>query len=693
MSDISFIDELKKRHVIKVAAIYGAIAWGAIEIIVTVAEQLVLPPSVSRLAVSAFIVGFPITVFLAWTFDITPEGIQRTVLASRRGKASIIGSVFLLLVCTAGLFLLIRPETGEPGKAEISVAAIPHSIAILPFENMSRNPDDNYLSEGLSDELRDQLGRVPGLRIAARSSSNSVRERASDAKSMSSSLGVAVLVEGSLRRRGNELRISVQLIEGSTGLAIWSATYDRSPQELLAVQQVIAEEIVRRILPESLEAIAQPSTGNSSANELMLLARYYEQQVRERPEVDFELLAEAIRYYREATVADPDSALAHSKLASALLYAGDIYGAEAPIFMALSINPNLSQVQNTLGEYYMQRNLPGVSDAYRRAVEYNPNNADALADYAHWLWMQGDNTTPATLYRRALELDPLSLSRLGALGLFYGHDARVSDTLLIVSRIEDMFESATAFRLIARLLELTGRLDQSIAWTIRARDMQPENPANIGMLAELYAEIGDFDTALQLEPEPSLGLLFKMRNYLQLIDEGEFLMIEEPEDITLRYLLAFSYNATGQFEKAVWMLRSAGLPDIVMPDTKQAADYEAFIYLVDALDGLGESETARELAIWAVNDKEHASNSAWWINLYNSCAYALYGADDEVKKRFDIIAESARLPWNGMIRDLRCLQRFTDDPGYQAMLRRVDERRASLLEQLPATLREFAVVL
>jgi TolB-like protein/thioredoxin-like negative regulator of GroEL len=693
MSDISFFEELQKRRVIKVAAIYGAVAWGAIEIIVTVAEQLFLPPWISRLAVISFVVGFPIAMFLAWTFDITPEGIQRTEIGSRRGLVSILGAVSLLLLGTAGLFLLIRPATQELIRADSSPVALPKSIVILPFENMSRNPDDNYLSEGFSDQLRDQLGRVSGLRIAARSSSNSVRQRSSGAKEISASLGVALLVEGSIRRRGDKLYISVQLIEGSSGLAIWSASYDRSPTELLSVQRIVAEEIVRQILPGSSVAITQPSTESSSANELLLLARYYEQQVRERPEVDFELLMKAITLYRQATEVDPKSALAHSKLASALLYAGDISAAEAPIFIALSINPELSQVQNTLGEFFMQRSLPGASVAYRRAVELNPNNADALADYAHWLWMQGDNKAPAALYVRALELDPLSLSRFGALGLFYGYDGNVTETLKIVSRIENMFDSATAYRLIARLLELTGRIDQGIAWTIRARNLEPQNPANVGMLAELYAEIGDFDTALQLEPEPGLGLLFKMRNYDQLIDEGEFRMIEEPEDIALRYLLAFSYNATGQFDKAVWMLKSAGLPDSVVPNTKQAADYEALVYLIDALDGLGEREVARDLAGWTVYERRHVSNQSWWANLYAGCVYAVLGEDDEVRKRFDTVATSKRLPWNNLIRDSHCWQRFAKDAHYQSMLQSIDERRASLRSQLPRTLADFGVSL
>jgi len=693
MSDNSFFAELKKRKVVQVAAIYGAVAWGVTEIVVTVVDQLFLPRWVSTLAVIAFVVGFPIAMFLAWTFDITPDGIQRTTVTSRRGKASIAGAISLLVVFTTGLFLLIRPTIQDRAVEEGSLVALANSIAVLPFDNASRDPDDDYLSEGLSDELRDQLGRVSGLRIAARSSSIAAQQQVSDAMTRSGRLGVAVLVEGSVRRRGNNLRISVQLIEGRSGLSLWSETYDRSPQELLTAQQDIANQIVHQMLPDSQEVIATASTQSASANELILLARYYEQQVREQPEVDFDTLSKAIDLYRQAAEADPDSALAHSKLASALMYAGDILGAEAPIFRALTLNPELSEVQNTLGEYYMTRSLPGAGNAYRRAVELNSNNADALADYAWWVWMQGHNDEPTALFQRALELDPLSLSRFGDLGNYYGQEGRVDDTLEIIRRVDDMFDSAASYRLIARLLELSGRLDQGIAWAIRARDKEPGNPANTGMLAELYAEIGDFNTALMLEPEPGPGLLFKMRQYQEVIDTGEFLMIEEPNDIYLRYLLAFSYNATEQHTKAIYVLRSTGLPDSVVPEAKQATDIEAFVYLFDALEGVGEADTAREMANWFLTGRSHVVNDNWWVNLYTGCALAVLGRDGETMDRFDIAAESARLPWDNIARDSRCFRQFADEPRYKAMLQRTDERKAALRERLPATLVEFGVSL
>ena len=188
MAKNSFLTELRRRKVLRSAAIYGAIAWGVTEIVVTVVEQLFLPQWVSTLAVIGFVVGFPVTMFLSWSFDLTSEGLQRTAITSRRGRTSIIASILLLVSGTAGLFLLIKPSM-TVSQATLGVTeTVPNSIAVLPFENRGEDPQDRWLIEGLSDELRDQLGQIPGVRIAARSSSIAARNQQLDALAISSKL-------------------------------------------------------------------------------------------------------------------------------------------------------------------------------------------------------------------------------------------------------------------------------------------------------------------------------------------------------------------------------------------------------------------------------------------------------------------------------------------------------------------------
>jgi TolB-like protein/tetratricopeptide (TPR) repeat protein len=693
MPNNSFIGELRKRKVIQAAAIYCAVAWGAVEVVVTVVEQLFLPQWVATLAVIGFVVGFPVTMFLSWTFDLTSSGFQRTTVASRRGKASIAGSMLLLIVGTAGLFFLIKPAIQER-EANAAIAEIPaNSIAVLPFESAGLARAEGHLGESLSDELRDQLGRVAGIRIAARSSSVAVRMRTADAKSMSAQLGVATLLEGSLRRQGNKLKVSVQVIEGSSGLALWSESYERGPSELLTLQQEIVKRVVQQVMPDTTDLVFAPATRSATANELMLLARYYEQQVRDRPEVDMEKLLEAIRLYREATEADPESALAHSRLAGALLYLGDLDAAEAPVFRALALDPKLSEVHHTLGLYYFARGMPEANTAFKRAVDLNPNNPDALEHYAFVLWIQGIEENVAELYRLALDLDPLSLSRYGALGEILGIQGRPDEVRALALRVGELFDGVEATRVISKLLELTGDLDQAIAWAIRARDLEPGNIDHVEWLAELYAEIGDLDTAQSLVPNPGIGTLFKMRRYDELIDAAEELVIDEPDDMIVRYLLAFAYNATGQYESAVWILSTTGLPGTVMEMPRMGADWDGFFALVNASMGAGETEVAKGLAEWFVNDDTHHQNSDWYVDTHMACLLAVLGRDDEALEKLEFVRQSPRLAWAPVLKDSPCFQRFTDTPEYRLTVQHFDQRRAALRERLPSTLTGFGVKL
>jgi TolB-like protein/tetratricopeptide (TPR) repeat protein len=694
MAGKSFFVELRQRKVFQTAAGYVAVSWGATEILDTVSDRLFLPAWIPTLAVIAFVVGFPVAMFLAWTFDITPEGIRRTSIASRRGKASVALAAALLIVGTSGLFLLIQPALQSQQAGGRTVAAMPNSLAVLPFVNAGQDPADAWLSQGLSDEVRDQLGRVAGIRVAARSSSVAAREQGLDALSISERLRVAHLVEGSLRRTGDKLRVSVQLIEGDSGLVLWSRSFERGPRELVNVQNSIVMLLVQQVMPDAGPVTAEPATLDYTANELMLLARHKLQQVRDSQEVDIETLQESIRLYRQATEADPESALAHSRLADALLYLGDIEAAEAPIFRALTLNPNLSEVQNTLGSFYWAKGLPEVGTAFERAVELNPNNADALANNAYWRWFQKLSVDHvAEYFERALELDPLSLARYAALGEFYGHAGMLEDMHAVIERLQQNFDTADTYRVISWLLELAGRIDESVAWVLRARDREPDNPDHVSKLAELYTLMGDFETALRLEPEPGIGLLFLMRRYEELIDQAEFLVIERPQDIELRYLLAFAYNATGQFESAVHILSTTGQPDTFLEErVRSAADIEGFFALVNSLAGAGQAGLAKELAgLWETEVWEPIPD--WWNRAYGACALAVLDQDDKALELLQRIKDSPRLPWVPVILDSFCFQKYSENPDYQAMIHLVEERQSEKRRELPATLAEFEVAL
>ncbi len=693
MTNRSLFSELRERKVVQVAAIYGAVAWGVTEIVVTTVQQLFLPQWVSTLAVIFFVVGFPIAMFLAWTFDLTTEGIRRTDIASGRGKASIALSMLLLVAGTAGLFFLIKPALDNSGPRNGSDDIAPNSVAVLPFDYSGPNTDDSYLAPGLSDELRDQLGRVDGLRIAARLSSIAVLLEGADAKAAALKLGVVYLLEGNMRRQGGVLRVSVQLIDGASGLAVWNNTFVRGRRELLSLQQEIAEEVVRKVLPGSSQPIAEPATQNVTANELMLLARHYEQQVRERQDVDIETLQRAVHYYRKATEADPESALAQSRLAGALLYLGDIDGAEAHASAALLLNPKLAEVQHTFGMILFARGSPNMGEPLARAVELNPNLPDALADYAFWYWFNVGTDGVADMYQRALDLDPLNVARYATLGHFLAMFDRPDEARALVEQMQATFDGATAYRAIAHLFDLVGDVDHAIAWTIKARDAEPDNPLHVERLAEYYTDIGEYETAFALVPDIGVGLLFKMRRYDEMIDKAELGMIDYPGDLQLRVYLGFAYNVTGQFDSAIRIISTSGLLDSYSHSRRNTYESDGFAVLVDAAYGSGEIDRARELAEWARTTHYHADSAAWWIALGQACTQSILGNDSEVYRLFQLAHESNLLAWEPMLKDHQCFKRFADDPAYLAVVKHFDERRALLRARLPATLARYGVTL
>jgi len=693
MPEQSFFAELRKRKVVQAAAIYGAVAWGMTEIVVTIVEQLFLAQWVSTLAVIFFVVGFPVAMFLSWTFDLTAAGVQRTTVSSRRGTTSIVLSMVLLVAGTAGLFFLIKPEIVANSKEEFVADIAPQSVAVLPFDYSGPNPDDSYLGSGLSDELRDQLGRVEGLRIAARSSSIAAVQISADAKTMAQQLGVATLLEGSMRRQGNILRVSVQLIDGASGLAVWNDTFQRGPRELLNVQQEIAEAVVRQVMPDSDQVPVEPATQNATANELMILARHYEQQVREREDVDPELLQRAVELYRDATKADPESALAYSRLAVAQMFLGDIDAAGVSANRALDLDPGLAEAHNAYGKYLFATGRERMGESLEQAVRLNPNLPDALADYAFWYWFNVGTDGVADLYERALKLDRLNVVRYAALGRFLALNDRFDEAREIVEQMAVLFDGAAAYVAIADVLSILGDVDHSIAWTIKARDAEPDNTLHVQKLAEYYTDIGDHETAVAVLPDIGVGPLFKMRRYDEMIDQGELLMIDYPEDIQLRVYLAMAYNAVGNHEAAIRMISTSGLLDSFANARRSTEEFDGYQALINAAYASGEFEQARELAEWHLTRYYQAETTDWWVALGVACSNAILGNDDEVRRHLKRAQKGRHLAWEPMLKDEQCFKRIADDPDYQTTVRHYDELREMLRARLPATLAQYGVSL
>ena len=410
------LSRLRKRGVLRVAAGYAVIAWLLLQIADVTFEPLGVPRWVMISLIAAAVLGFPVAIALAWHFELGDRGLERDTAADavarpvvhglrRYADVAIIG---VLLVAVAVLFVR-QSDIGRPPPP-----ANP-AIAVLPFENLSGDPEQEYFSDGLAEEMLDRLGRVPGLTVVARSSSFSFKGKGLDAKTIAERLGVTTVLEGSVRRDGRRLKLTARLIDGATGRQAWSGSFDRELNDIFAVQAELAAAVVEAVVPVSRGEVAESPvapTNDLQAHDLYLLGRAA-QETRVK-------MADAVNYLEKAIQADPNYAKAHAALTRALLLwtvyqyepapPDAVQRAEASAYRALAIDPQSSEAHAALGNVFANaENFSAAASEYKRALEINPNNAVALWDFIVLLDRNPETKEEATpLVERLTRLDPRS---------------------------------------------------------------------------------------------------------------------------------------------------------------------------------------------------------------------------------------------------------------------------------------------
>ena len=430
---MSLIRELKRRNVIRVAIAYVAAAWLIIQVVETLFPIYGWSDGHVRLVVTLLAIGFPLVLIFSWLYELTPEGLKldrdvdRTKsIAGHTGK-NLDRLIIATLALAVGYFAVDKfvLEPARDAEREEAVAAQArsnalvesygaNSIAVLPFDNLSADPDDEFFSDGIAEELLNLLSRVPELRVISRSSSFSFKGKDFTVPELSEKLNVALVLEGSVRRFGNDLRITAQLIDARSDTHLWSETYDRKMDNLFAIQDEISIAIVDALRDQLSVSVAKAptvaTTTTSEAYDAYLRGRYLiEQRTRDSRRAAVEEFARAIDL-------DPDYAPAHAELAIAIAIGGlgDVPHQE---FMrelaqhaeaALRLDPNLAEAHAAIGWLLDQRNREEEAlAAFRRAVELKPSYA-----IAH-VWMTAYVTELDERFRMreaALRLDPLSRS-------------------------------------------------------------------------------------------------------------------------------------------------------------------------------------------------------------------------------------------------------------------------------------------
>ena len=370
---MSFFGELKRRNVFKVGVSYIVTAWILLQVVDIVLENITAPGWVMQVFMLAMVIGFPLALIFAWAFELTSDGIKLEkdvdktqsithVTAQRLNRNIVIALVIAVVLLLADKFWLRSPADATPGAetTQQTVAAGPvtkqaeKSIAVLPFVDMSPDGDQAYFADGISEEILNVLVKTHSLKVAGRTSSFQFRGRNEDLRTIGEQLGVANILEGSIRKANNRVRITAQLVTASDGFHLWSETYDRELTDIFAIQDEIARSITDALAIELNLADSGKSLVSASTSNMEAYDRYLEAKGLIAQRLDF---PRVISLLTEATQMDPD--FAEGWAANAQAYSLSVYYldvdldeyknvAESMADKALEINPKLSMAHNCL---------------------------------------------------------------------------------------------------------------------------------------------------------------------------------------------------------------------------------------------------------------------------------------------------------------------------------------------------------
>jgi adenylate cyclase len=554
-----FMDELKRRKVFRVAAVYGATAFVALQGADLILPNLGLPAWTVTLAVALALLGLPLALGMAWAFDATRGGVQRTgpadaaelaaiaaVPPSRRWATGMAGLAGIALLAGGAWWTLAGAGARPP---------VYDSIAVLPFANLSGDAQDDYFGDGLAEELLNALSGIQGLKVAARTSAFAFKGTNTDVRTIGDTLRVAAVLEGSVRRSADRIRIAAQLIDTRTGYRLWAETYDRPLTELFAVQDAIAAEIMDALAVRLGGSAAggglfRGSTTDVEAYDLYLLGR---QKWVTR---DMSLLREAVEHFEQAIARDSSFALAWSGFADAidaLAWRRDsaaltrIGEAKYAAQRAILIDAGLAEGWASLGVLALEfdRDWAVGELALRRAAQLKPSYAPAM----HWLadvLAYTGRTDESMVYRfRTRELDPISP--------FHG---QAQAWALVVARRWD--EARTEYR------RLTPSSISNTETLLLAVTQAPRIGLAAGEAAE-YAEIWASGVGL---PRPSEAALLAHAVFDPARRANALALLRVMEaDGAPAWDLAALYASLGNTERAIRLLERAldeGDPQLIM---------------------------------------------------------------------------------------------------------------------------------
>jgi adenylate cyclase len=506
----SWFAELRRRKVVRVAIVYVVIAWLMIQVADATFEPIGIPAWANRLVIVLAVLGFPLACGLAWAFDVTPRGLERTAAPDSLQPERTLAAISRTPAAAAWL----APQPAPAAALAAPPATANPSVAILPFADMSAARDQEYFCDGIAEEIINSLTCVRGLQVASRTSSFQFKGRAADVREIGRSLGVTAVLEGSVRRSAERVRITAQLVSSADGFHLWSESFDRRLEDIFDTQSEIARNIVSALRSsltrEEEERIERGGTRNPQAYEYYLRARQLHQEHSDTT------VKQSIGLFRRAIESDPQFAKAHAGLAMALgsaifwrmgLPAGAMEEAMRAAKRAEELAPDLPEAWLAQGNLYSAALKPAEADhAYDRALEGNPDSFDVLHMYARHAFSAGQHAKSVELFERARRLEPddyqvvaLLSGALRALGEEQRAMQADRDMVTLTERRLELYpDDSRALHLAAGGYARLGQKERALAVAERALAMRPREFATRYNVACAYALLGEKDRALDI---------------------------------------------------------------------------------------------------------------------------------------------------------------------------------------------------
>jgi TolB-like protein/cytochrome c-type biogenesis protein CcmH/NrfG len=439
----SFFAELKRRNVYKVAIAYAVVAWLLMQVASQIFPFFEIPNWAVRLVVLLLIIGFPVALILAWAFELTPEGIKRAEdvdlsksLTRKTGrKLDFFIIAVLLLVIGILVFQRLRPNVSPAVSSSLE-----KSIAVLPFDNLSEEKANAYFADGMQDEILTKLASVGDLKVISRKSTAKYKSAPEDLKTVARELGVATVLEGSVQRAGDKVRVNVQLLDARIDTHLWAKSYDRDLKDVFSVESEVAQEIAdalrAKLSPSQSDALATAPTHDPEAYDLFLKGEYEQRQAESA--LNAELFDRAQTFYRQALARDRNFALAYARLAYSELFrhwfisnltSAELAEVKSNIERALAIAPALPDAHLALGMFYYwgYRDYDPALREFDRTLELQPSSSDGWNFRASIHRRRGEWQRALTEFDRAAELNPRDSRSPGEIGNTYTTLRRWSD--------------------------------------------------------------------------------------------------------------------------------------------------------------------------------------------------------------------------------------------------------------------------